>query len=757
MGKYTALLLYNTPMTNDLKTINTNEETEYKWWLLEKIRNSRKKALTRIVAASSLLWSPNVATVAWGTWLALFSTMLTSCSDEPDNPLPEKDTTRPRIEIKRPEVDISWWKKISINWNRLYIWDLLTAERSDNVTTNCKVELFFNNDPITSWTTINKEWLLTIIVTDDAGNSETSSIKLSFKEQLVSWLENINNLSMKVNEEIDLLKWVQISDNLIATVTIEADWKKIEVTDPHHYVPEFPWTCIIYVDIKDINWNPIDSFTSNILNIAPLEYHEPTFNTVDIHENYPRYFNLTNSALKETIRPQIILSILTCNLDNPPKMSIILMWETWDSEYVNETVLWPSTPTAHGTGCSWRMRLICPDYNKTHIVWCNTSSRSDVKTEYVDKCPEDELFVISASWALWWTTNQENIKNSEFVKSLKEMLKTGRVIVVTGSWNADSNIREVYNEDIPNWTFYNITSTNSINDDWTPCYNKFTVIWEIPWIENYFSSSRDSGASQSLRPVWFGLEKWNIVMPSSPVATIQWRQDLSTTQSSFPTAITSSMIYNTISTIMAYWNNINDMESATKTMVTKYYNKEKIKDKKNGNIVESWDYKYYIDATKIIEDVVLHLPELNNIQFSSEEPIQLPNYKRQCYIGKWFMFEYNWNLYECNEGNASLLKQASVQWKITKRIFNPRLFKQYGWWSSVYYKTFILDINWRIIPDTEYECNNTISNTIYNYNLTPETWFKYNYTIPNSWNNYYITKDFSWYNYNHHQVNKSSN
>ena len=172
-------------MADNLNSINSSEQNEHKRWLLERIKNSSRKVLAPVIAAGSIsLWWLPAATVP-ATWAAV-ATVLTACSDdEPDNP---KDTVAPTVNVSQSDVDISWWKQVRISWNQLYIWNVLVASRTDNVTQNCTVELSLNWKTISSWTTINEEWFLTIKVRDEAGNTRTVDIKLSAQNQLISWI-----------------------------------------------------------------------------------------------------------------------------------------------------------------------------------------------------------------------------------------------------------------------------------------------------------------------------------------------------------------------------------------------------------------------------------------------------------------------------------------------------------------------------------------------------------------------------------------
>ncbi len=249
-------------MDNNVNAINSNEKNEHKWWILERIRNSSRKVIAPVIAAWSIsLWWLPAATipVTWATAVSL----LTACSsDEPDNPL---DTTAPTVNVNQHDVDITWWKQVRISWNQLYIWDMLVASRTDNVTKNCKVELSLNWKTITSWTTITEEWYLTVKVTDDAGNTRTVDIKLNVTQ---------NAPSITVNKyEVNVFWWVTVNvsnNQLLFWDEVIATWTDEDLAGCK-YTLSFNWHEIKAWDVINESWKLTLSVTNKLWKSSVVE------------------------------------------------------------------------------------------------------------------------------------------------------------------------------------------------------------------------------------------------------------------------------------------------------------------------------------------------------------------------------------------------------------------------------------------------------------------------------------------------------
>ena len=284
-------------MGNQLNSINSIEppkQLSKSKRFVENTKRAVRKVLTSTWIAASTMWpmattttatfvpasvntisvvAPTASTVAKAISLWTAASLLTACGGEdwPDDPINVRDTTPPTININKSEVDITWWKEIRINGSQLYIWSELVASRNDNKTRNCIVSLSINWKTITSWTTISEEWTLTIKVSDEAWNIKNSDVRLNI-DKPVSWLESLKNISLQVDQEVNLLKWISFWNEItLVKVQIEKDWQIYDISDPQHYIPDYPWECNIILIIKDKD-NKVTEYKVDNLTIKPLDY-----------------------------------------------------------------------------------------------------------------------------------------------------------------------------------------------------------------------------------------------------------------------------------------------------------------------------------------------------------------------------------------------------------------------------------------------------------------------------------------------------
>ena len=211
-------------MTNKLNNINSTPHWEKNKLeeFFQKVKDAVRKALTS-AAVVAHLWAPSASigtsavsflpTAATVINLWASSALLTACGPyEPEI----RDTTPPNISVQTSEVDISGWKKVEISWNKLIIWWNIVASWSDNQTKDCKVRITIDWSTISSGTTLNKAWTLTITVSDDAGNTKTATIKLNVVDTGdISGLENLKNLNMQVDQTVNLLQWITFANSVI--------------------------------------------------------------------------------------------------------------------------------------------------------------------------------------------------------------------------------------------------------------------------------------------------------------------------------------------------------------------------------------------------------------------------------------------------------------------------------------------------------------------------------------------------------------
>ena len=600
----------------------------------------------------------------------------------------------PEITVDKYEINIFWWAKINISDNKLMIWDETVASRKDESWKKLTVSLNFNWQPVKSWDTIDWAWKLSITITNEKWKS--SSTEITVTNDAIYWLETLKNASMKVDQEINLLNWITFANwvELVKT-EIEIDGKRNTISDPSHYTPQYPWTCNIIFTVQWKNGETTEIKVDN-LTIKPLDYKEVTINNANmISEKYSRYNNLQQST-KNFIYPHLIASYAACNRSKQDNRVHIIMWETTDASDV-ENIWQFTTPSDHAYEWYYRIKALSPD---VPIKWCKDYWIN--LENYINQHPNN-FFLISCAADIWWWENREQMYNNNETAPLRNILKKENVIAICSDGNSSQNKWKVYNESIKNWNRYKSCSINSNLN------NKITVTgYNSRGGDNYFSPAyREYWWLHSAMPVWFDKDKWNIVMPMIPLIWSSNHED-GITDSSYPTAVTSGVIWNAISVIMANHPWIT-AEDAMTIIVNNYLTQEKFqyKDETTNRELVDGDYRYFIDMQKLLKSELLQSDKIEKIQFNSDL-VSLPSGPWICYTGKWIQFEYEWKKYNVTSENQSILNQALKSWNV-KWYWHKDSFKKYGWTNSASFDVYVVDKNWKKIPDTHLSISKAIN------------------------------------------------
>ena len=198
-------------------------------------------------------------------------------------------------------------------------------------------------------------------------------------------------------------------------------------------------------------------------------------------------------------------------------------------------------------------------------------------------------------------------------------------------------------------------------------------------------------------PVWFDKDKWNLVMPMIPLVTSGWNYDTNTT-SSMPTNVAAGTIWNIASIIMSNNPGITP-EDAMTIMYNNYLTKKTFQYKDETT---NWELKdgcdsYFIDMQKLLEHELLQSDKIDKLQFYESE-VELPYGPWVCYIGKWVMFEFEWERYSTTAANQSVFIQALKSWNV-KFFWNKDLFLEQSWNNLVKIDVYVVDKNGDKLPD----------------------------------------------------------
>ena len=178
-------------------------------------------------------------------------------------------------------------------------------------------------------------------------------------------------------------------------------------------------------------------------------------------------------------------------------------------------------------------------------------------------------------------------------------------------------------------------------------------------------------------------------------------------ESSFPTAVTSGVLWNAISVVMANHPGIT-AEDAMTIIVNNYLIEEKFQYKDestNNNLVDGWEW-YFIDMQKLLDVELLQSKAINNVQLNSDV-VKLPSGKGICYVGKGIQFEYNGQRYDATSANQSQLNQALKSWAVAW-YWNKVMAKKCWVSASAQLDVYVVDKDWKKIPDL----HNTITKSV---------------------------------------------
>ena len=688
-------------MADNLNSINSNELNEHKWWLLERIRNSSRKVLAPVIAAGSIsLWWLPAATIP-ATWAAV-ATVLTACSnDEPENP---KDVVAPTVNVSQHNVDISWGKQVRISWNQLYIWDTLVASWTDNITKNCKVELSINWKTISSWTIVNEWWILTVKVTDEAGNTKTIDIKLTMNNQLISWLENLQNLSMQVDQEVNLLNWITFWNGAsLVKVEIEMDWETTQITDPNHYTPQYPWTCTIILTVKDKNGNIVTERVNK--NIQALEYQAMEINNIRPVDILPiiwqievwdknAYNHIEHLRIAEATRIRDMMWKYWAGTHSPAeyqqlmnRLNTGMMWENpiWYDNY--EAVWWElsSAPSNHAHAERFILNTLV---NHANFKIFNRYSPNFWRDLYAF-CKSDPT-KINIVWISIWADANKAEYDKRHMEELEEYYKEKNLLVFQAWWNIGNKsdwtvINKVYQED------YSLPDAHSVYGLQSCAHNKNDNVLNIHLILTFGTDSdgdidQTNEVSESSKfPVWFH----NKVLFSGRAFPFRKDQNdkIRGETGKYATSFTNYVNVAVADLCFQMFAEVKDVDELLNMIRSSSTLRDHIKF--NGEdqplilMNPAWFFKKYCMPT--------NLPD--QINTWDIIPLNKWYYKWVIFDIPWTEVKINWQWIAYNDVNKSIIKAQNpmnLEWRLNWNLCAKMWYK----WKTINWKIIAVDDNW---------------------------------------------------------------
>lgn len=690
-------------MAENLNSINSIEEKEYKWSLLERIRNSTKNVVASLVAAGSMsIWWVPVGPAA-AIWTTAFT--VTACSsDEPDNP---NDTTAPTINVSQHDIDITWWKQIRINWNQLYIWDVLVASWTDNVTKNCKVELSLNWKPISSWTTINEWWYLTIKVTDDAGNTRTIDVNLIINNQLISWLENLRNLEMQVDQEVNLLNWITFLNwASLVKVEIEMNWQTTQITDPNHFVPFDWWACAILITVQ---WKDGKLVTERVdKEIKRLEYHSMEINNIRPVEILPIiwqveswdknvYEHIEHLKLAEATRIRDMMRKYGAGSHSSAeyqqlmsRLNTGMRWEVplW---YNNYEIIWWNLdvqPTDHAHTERHTLNTLIKHANLKLVGEDINNSRQSNLKNYINNHPNS----INIFWCSSYNDayNKSDYQRWILEEDIIDLLNSQNIIIFA----AGTNIKKpwwVLKNKIYNWDYeaddhwvYSLASMSNSKKNTKP--NSHLIVTIATDADGDIDQTNETSES-SKYPVWFAnnmLFSWRAFPKHYYSWEIAWEWianhwKYATSHTNYVNVAMADLCFQ----MFAEVQDVNQLLNMIRSTSLTDYIRFNWETQELQLINPAWFFKKYCMPT--------NLPT----QINSWETITLNKwyYKWVIFDIPWAEVMINWQWVAYNESNKSLIKSQNpmnLQWRLNWNLCSKMWYK----WKTINWKIITVDDDW---------------------------------------------------------------
>ena len=196
-------------------------------------------------------------------------------SSTADITLTKADTKAPEIDVKISEKNVIAGVKMTVQDNRLLFDDSVAATWTDDYSKAFAVELALTPEggeskPVDSGVTVLDAGKLIITVSDEFRNKATAEIVL--KADAIYGLESLQNLSLQVDKEVNLMIGLTIAEGLTLQKVEEVqDGARTQVDNPSAFTPEYPGSIDIILTLSRLDGSTIE-VGSKDMSVKPLEY-----------------------------------------------------------------------------------------------------------------------------------------------------------------------------------------------------------------------------------------------------------------------------------------------------------------------------------------------------------------------------------------------------------------------------------------------------------------------------------------------------
>ncbi len=145
----------------------------------------------------------------------------------------------PEIKLELSELNVFAGAEVSIVDNKLMIGGEVVASWTDDRTEQCEVTLTLDGKEVKPGDVLAEAGTLTVTVTD--AEEKFASTDVTLTDDAIYGMEVLNSMNLQVDAEANLLNGISFAEGIeLVKVKVEIDGQRYEVTNPHHYTPEYP-------------------------------------------------------------------------------------------------------------------------------------------------------------------------------------------------------------------------------------------------------------------------------------------------------------------------------------------------------------------------------------------------------------------------------------------------------------------------------------------------------------------------------------
>ena len=516
----------------------------------------------------------------------------------------------------------------------------------------------------------------------------------------ISGLENLRKALLQVDQEVDLLNWITFWNwASLVKVKIEMDWQTKEISDPYHYVPQYPWICNIVLTVKD-NKGATQDYRVDNVTIKPLQYQSMSITNIKPVEILPIiwqvqawdknvYSHIEHLRIAEVTRIRDMMWKYGAGSHSPAEYQQLMcrlntgMTSEQPKWYDNYETIWSITgdPSNHAHKEWYILNTLV---NHTNFqIW--EAAWIDVVKDIIQETP-NKIYI-------FWNSSHWEGDKSRYLQMVtpnkwKNLSRLPNFIIFVAWWNIEKPSwvlkNKIYHEDISwdeHWVYSLASASNGKNNS-EPNNHLIVTIWtnangNIDQTNEIYESSKF--------PVWFydnNLFAWR-AFPAHSSAS--WKIEgeswkYATSYTNYVNVAMADLCFQMFAEVQDADQLLNMIRTSTDLRDHIRFNWE---DQPLILMSPAWFFKKYCMPT-----------ELPN-QINAEETISLNKwyYKWVIFDIPWAEVKVNWQWIAYNDANKSVIKGQnpfSLEWRI-----NGDLCRKMGYkWKAVAGKVIVVDDKW---------------------------------------------------------------